>query len=78
MTDEPNVIRYWLVSKWPADSERPVYLRFNLQGDIEPTEKPSLAMRYHDEDTALAVASNLSLPWFALPVDFRRDAMVGS
>jgi len=78
VTDEVNVIRYWLVSKWPVDTERPVYMRVNLNGDIETTEKPSMAMRYHTEDDALQVAANLGLPWFSLPVDFRKDAMVGS
>ena len=78
MSEDINVIRYWLVSKWPADSDRPVYLRFNLRGDIEATTKPSLAMRYHNEHGAMDVAVNLGMPWYAIAVDFRRDAMVGS
>jgi hypothetical protein len=76
--DEVRSIRYWLVSKWPVEAERPLYLRFNLAGETETTEKPSLAMRYHEEDTAYHIAARLGMPWFATAVDFRRDAMVGS
>jgi hypothetical protein len=71
-------ILYWLVARWTMNTDTPEYMRFDASGALVPTTKPSIAMRYHDMDTAIMAADRMGLGWFATQIAFRGDAMVGS